>query len=126
MTCIYLAEDTPDDALIVKAVLRSHGSYQVREFGDGLSLLQAVQEEPPDLVMLDIILPLVTGLAVARLLRFHDDTRHIPILMSSSITDADIRQQAQAAGADAFVPKPVDMATMKAELTRLLETRTAR
>lgn len=119
-TRVYLAEDTPDDALIVRAVLRSHGDYEVTEFKDGLSLFQAVQEEPPDLVLLDIILPLVTGLAVARLLRFHDDTKGIPILMSSSITDSDIREQAREAGADAFVAKPVDMAAMKAELTRIL------
>lgn len=120
MKRIYLAEDTPDDALILRAILASHGDYEVTEFQEGLSLFQTVQENPPDLVMLDIILPLVTGLAVARLIRFHEDTRGIPILISSSITDADIREQALAAGADAFVAKPVDPEAMRAELTRLL------
>lgn len=117
---IYLAEDTPEDLLITRAILEGAGPWEFHEFSDGLSLFQRVQEDPPDLLVLDIILPRLTGLAVTRLLKFHERTRHLPVVIVSSITDADIRARVEGVGADAFVPKPLNGPTLADEVTRLL------
>jgi CheY-like chemotaxis protein len=118
---IYVAEDTPEDALILEAVLQRPGGRQLRFFSDGLALYRAVRQDPPDLLVLDLILPSLGGLALARLLKLHDHYRHIPILISSSITDPDLRERVTRAGADAFVPKPCDPQQMEREVARLLE-----
>lgn len=119
---IYLGEDTPEDLLITRAILEGAGPWELHEFSDGLSLFQRVQADPPDLLLLDIILPRLTGLAVTRLLKFHDRTRHLPVIVVSSITDGDIRARAQAAGADAFLAKPLQGPELASEVARLLAT----
>lgn len=117
---IYLAEDTPEDLLITRAILEGAGPWELQDFSDGLSLFQRVQADPPDLLVLDIILPRLTGLAVTRLLKFQEATRDLPVVVVSSITDPDIRARAQAAGADAFLPKPLEGPELASEVARLL------
>lgn len=115
---IYIAEDSPTQALFVKSILRHDPSLEVSVFEDGLELYRAVQKNPPQLVILDIILPTLTGLAVCRLLKFHERYQSLPILMVSSITDEDIRERARLVGADAFLPKPLK----KKELQEAVES----
>lgn len=117
---IYLAEDTPEDLLITRAILEEPGRWELHEFHDGLSLFRQTQMDPPDLLVLDFILPRLTGLAVTRLLKFHERTRHLPVVVVSSITDADIRSRAMEAGADAFLSKPLEGRTLADEVERLL------
>ena len=121
MPRIYIAEDTPEDALLLEAVLEHEGSREIRFFDNGLELYRAVRRDPPNMLILDIILPGLGGLAITRLLKLHDHYRHIPILVSSSIIEADIRDQVLRAGADTFLPKPYDPEQMDQEVTRLLE-----
>ena len=89
-------------------------------FQDGLSLYQQILKDPPACLISDIILPNLTGLAVARLLKFHDRFKTLPILMVSSITDADIEQQALAVGANAFLSKPLKKAELQSKVSELL------
>ena len=121
MPRIYIAEDTPEDALLLEAVLEHEGTREIRFFDNGLELYRAVRRDPPNLLILDIILPGLGGLAITRLLKLHDHYRHLPILVSSSIIEADIRDQVRNAGADTFLPKPYDPEQMDREVTRLLE-----
>lgn len=120
MRRIFIAEDTPEDALVLEAVLARTEGRQVRFFSDGLELYRTVRRDAPDLLILDIILPGLGGLALTRLLKLHDHTRHIPIVVSSSIIDPDIRERVTRAGADAFVPKPFDPDEMEREVSLLL------
>jgi CheY-like chemotaxis protein len=117
---IYLCEDTPEDALIATAILARLGDVEVVHFADGLAVYRAVKKAPPDLIMLDIILPTLSGLAITRLLKFDGRFEQIPILVASSIIDADIEQRARVAGANVFLHKPYDMEILQGEATRLL------
>jgi len=103
---IYIAEDNTLQTELMKAALGTVESYQTTFFDDGLELYQKVQESKPDLLILDIILPSLTGLAITRLLKFHDNYRDIPILVTSSITEKTIAEKAHKVGADKFLPKP--------------------
>lgn len=103
---IYVAEDDPSLIGLLQVILKIHTRYQVKFFTDGLDIYNNTQESPPDLLLLDILLPTLSGLAVTRLLKFEDHYSHIPVIIMSSVTDPDIREQVKYAGADLFLPKP--------------------
>lgn len=119
-TKIYIAEDYAPNAALMQELLDGHPQYEVTIFNDGLDLYQRVQLDPPGLLVLDIILPSLTGLAIARLLKFQLDFRKIPIMVVSSVTDDDIGEQAAQYGADAFLRKPFDSDVFLKEISRLL------
>jgi DNA-binding response OmpR family regulator len=105
MATILLAEDDADIQFLVAFKLR-RGGYQVREFGDGLSALADAREHPPDLAILDIMMPGMTGLEVCRELRKDPATAHIPVILLTALAqEADITA-GFAAGADDYVLKP--------------------
>lgn len=120
MKRIYIAEDQRDLAELIKMILSNDARYTTRVFPDGLKAYRAVREDPPDMLILDILLPHLNGLAIARLLKFHQDYRHIPVLVMSSIIDADIEQRARAAGADGFLAKPFEVHRLQGRVEELL------
>ena len=120
MKKVYLAEDSPTQALFVRSILKNNAELEVQVHEDGLAIYRAVVENPPDLLILDIILPNLTGLAVCRLLKFHDKFKSLPLLMVSSINDADIAERALKAGADEFMHKPLKKAELLAAVDRLM------
>jgi putative two-component system response regulator len=110
---IYVAEDTPEHRLLIETLLSTtHPEWTVRIFEDGLEAYLATLEAPPQLLILDIIMPGMSGLAAVRLLKLHELYRNIPILMVSSMIDADIQQRALRAGADGYMRKPYDPAEL--------------
>ncbi|MDQ2816035.1 MAG: response regulator [Actinomycetota bacterium] len=105
MATILLAEDDADIRLLVTLKLRQAG-YQVREFGDGLSAVADAREHPPDLAILDIMMPGMSGLEVCQELRKDLATAKIPvILLTAFAQEADITA-GLAAGADDYIVKP--------------------
>ncbi len=116
---IYVVEDSPTQALGVKRTLKSLQPVEVKLFSDGLEAHRAVQSCPPDLLLMDLLVPSLHGLALCRLLKFHADFQHIPVLIFSSITEVDILEQTQAAGADAFLPKPFDPEQLVSRVRKL-------
>lgn len=117
---IYIGEDQPVLVKLIKTALSKKGEYDPYFFPDGLELYRKLQEEPPYMLVLDIIMPSMTGLAIARLVKFHEHYSHIPVLMMSSITDKDIRDKVEKVGANAFLPKPFKVQDLIAEIDRLI------
>lgn len=117
---IYIAEDQPLQSELMRAALESRENYQCEFYSDGLELYRRVQEDPPDLLVLDIILPSLSGLAITRLLKFHDNYNNIPVLVISSITEHDIKEQAVKTGADEFLAKPFQVHDFLDSITSLL------
>jgi len=117
---IYIAEDQPLHAELIQSALEANG-YQLVVFNDGLSVYQEVQENIPDLLILDIILPNLSGLAVSSLLKFHDKYAKLPILIISSITDPNLKELTQKTGADAFMPKPFKVRDLSEKVAQLLQ-----
>jgi DNA-binding response OmpR family regulator len=119
---VYVVEDSPTQALGVKRALLQLPQIKVTLFHDGLEAYRAIQMKKPDLLLMDLILPSLHGMALCRLLKFHLDYKHIPLLIFSSITESDIAEQVRRAGADEFLPKPFDPAVL-VERVRALMTR---
>jgi CheY-like chemotaxis protein len=120
MKRIYVTEDSPTQALRVKRILSELPDTQVTFFNDGLETYLAVVDNPPDLLLLDLILPTLHGLAICRLLKFHDDHKKIPIAIFSSVTESDLATQAASVGADGFLRKPFTAEELLQEVWRLL------
>lgn len=120
---IYIAEDQPMHQELMRAAIESqkYYDYSIKFFSNGLELYQTVLEDPPDLLILDIILPNLTGLAISRLLKFHDDYVNIPIIMVSSITESDLHDQVVKVGANIFLPKPLNMKDLINQINQLLQ-----
>ncbi|MGI5845091.1 MAG: response regulator [Candidatus Xenobium sp.] len=103
---IYVADDDPQISDIIRVSLSRVEGLEATFFDNGLELLQAVQESPPDAILSDIILPRLDGLAVTRLVKYDEQYQDIPMLVVSSIIDTGIEEQAIKAGADGFLRKP--------------------
>jgi len=105
MSTILLVEDDPDILHMVAYKLRRAG-FEVVETTDGLAALDACRREPPDLVLLDVRMPRMDGIAVCRELRAGPRTGDVPIVMLSARARDQDRELAYAAGATDYVVKP--------------------
>lgn len=105
MATVLVAEDDADIRMLMTLKLTRAG-HQVRGFGDGLSAAADAREHLPDLAVLDIMMPGMSGLEVCRELRKHPATANVPvILLTAMATEANIAA-GLAAGADDYIVKP--------------------
>jgi len=100
-------------------LLRKEG-YAPLEASNGREALQKVQDEKPDLVLLDIMMPELNGLEVCRRLKSNEDTRLIPVVLITAVHSHDEKIKAIDAGADDFVNKPINIAELRARVRSLL------
>ena len=114
---ILVVDDDPKVVALVTAYLRRAG-HGVIAAGDGQEAERLIREEQPRLVVLDVMLPKVDGLALVRSLR---DRRHpVPILMVSALGDVDDRLRGLSGGADDYLPKPFSPAELVERVTAIL------
>ena len=105
MSTILLVQDDSDIRQLVAYKL-TQGGFTVIEAQDGVAALREANREPPDLVILDVRLPQMSGLDVCRQLRAGIRTEQVPIIMLTARTRAQDLEQAYAAGATDHVAKP--------------------
>lgn len=118
---VYVADDDPAMRQLVTMAMAVIPDVALQVFDNGLDLLRAVQEAPPDLVVTDIMLPRLEGLAVAGFIKFDDALHHVPVLVISSVMDRDIAHQVQDVGADDFLHKPFRPSELRQKVLSLLE-----
>ena len=116
---ILMVEDEEDIAFILRFLLERNG-YQVDHAGDGRQALDRLRGDPPDAVLLDIMLPYHDGLEIVERMRAEDAWRSVPVLMlTAKAREADI-VRALELGADDYVTKPFQPEEVLARLRRLL------
>jgi len=116
---ILVVEDHPLNRELVVDLLEAAG-YTVRQAADGRGLLARVQTERPGLILLDLQLPGVDGLTLARQLTADPATRRIPLLAMSAYAQPEEEAQAMAAGCAGFLAKPLDTRALVQTVSRLL------
>ena len=117
---ILLVDDYPDALEIWGLYLRSLG-YEVETAEDGVSAVDEAHRLHPDVIVLDLELPGITGFEAALRLRAADDTRDIPLIAATGYSHVKQLQQARDCGFDSIVVKPCEPATLVAEIERLLQ-----
>ena len=118
---ILIAEDDRAVRESLGRALRLEG-YEVVTVTNGAEALASVTERPPELVLLDVSMPIVDGLTVARVLRGEGD--RVPILMLTARTETRDRVAGLDAGADDYLPKPFDLEELLARVRALLRRAT--
>ncbi|MFN7020638.1 MAG: response regulator [Phycisphaerales bacterium] len=116
---VLVVEDEADLADLVSYNLRRAG-YDVEVARDGSAALRMASEIPPDLVVLDLMLPKVTGLEVAREIRTNPKTNGLPILMLTAKAEEADQVAGLQVGADDYVTKPFSMNVLLARVEALL------
>ena len=113
---ILVCDDDPSLRELVRAVLGPR--YRFIEAADGAEALSIAHEERPDLIVLDVMLPGLSGIEVLEELRSTDALKEIPVVVITAWSHAEI--DVQVAGADRFVSKPFDPDDLSAAVEELL------
>jgi two-component system alkaline phosphatase synthesis response regulator PhoP len=117
MPSILLIDDTASVLAALEYCLKSVG-YEVLVAGDGRTGLRLAAERPLDLIMLDLEMPLMNGVAVCRTLKADPLLSRIPVLMMTGQATQEARRQALAAGAVVVMSKPFDLEVLEATVAR--------
>jgi DNA-binding response OmpR family regulator len=117
---ILIVEDEEVIAKMLKDRLQTLG-FAVAIEADGLQGLKKAREWNPDLIILDIMLPEMDGYRVARLLKYDETYKHIPIIMLTARTQPADRQKGMAAGADLYITKPFEADDLLKKINELLK-----
>lgn len=116
---VLVVDDQDDERQIQRAML-THLGFDVREAADGVSALADATSSPPDLVLLDIAMPRMDGVAVCRALRADPRTAEVPVLFFTASVVGDLEAIAADAGAQGILAKPVDPRQVAGEVRRIL------
>ncbi len=106
---ILIVEDEPTNQAILQTVVEDIIGARAVLAGDGQEALVAVQQERPDLIILDLMMPVLDGFAVAQRLKGDPATAAIPIIALTAMARQQDEAAALRAGCDAFVAKPFDL-----------------
>lgn len=118
---ILHVEDNPANRMIVRDLMHFRG-YRVVEAMDGEEALAAAERERPDIILMDVQLPRVSGLEAARRIKAREDLRHIPIVAVTSFALSGDEQKALAAGCDGYIAKPYKPRELLKLIQNLLPT----
>ena len=106
MPKILIADDEPSLRLLVKATLSVNKSFDLIEAADGNEALTKAQTELPDLILLDVMMPHLSGFEVCERLKNNPDTKNIIIIMLTAKGQQSDRDWAISVGSDYFLTKP--------------------
>lgn len=121
MKKILLVDDSVTIQEIISNYFRSRSSFQVITAEDGEIALDQIRNAPPDLIILDIILPKINGLALLRDIRRMGNAGNIPvILISGQMFDDAIKNEGFELGAVDFLEKPIDMSYLLEKVNSIL------
>jgi phosphoserine phosphatase RsbU/P len=118
---VLIAEDSRIQAKILEQFLVQAG-YQVRVASDGAAALRSAQEDRPDVVVSDIEMPHMNGYELCRAIKHSPDLSNVPVVLLSTLSDAEDIIRGLDAGADNYVTKPYDPKYLIGRLESLLET----
>lgn len=119
---LLIVDDNIPNCELLEAYL-SDDDYEIRSVHDGHAALAAVAEREPDLILLDIMMPRLSGYEVCQQLKSEEETRGIPVLMVTALNEMGDIEKAVVAGCDDFLTKPVNKLELRTRVRSLLRVR---
>ena len=119
---ILIVDDNQQNCELLEAYLSGEG-YQIDVAYDGVTTLERVGVDQPDLILLDIMMPKLSGYEVCQQLKLKEETRNIPVIMVTALNEVAAIEKAVKAGADDFLTKPVNKLELTTRVRSLLRVR---
>ena len=116
---VLLVEDTEDNRFMMRRLLEMSG-YRVVEAMNGEEAVQLARAESPQLILMDLSLPVIDGLAATRLIRKVPALQSTPIIAVSAHDTSDFQDEAVEAGCNSYVTKPIDFNELELLIQQLL------
>ncbi len=116
---ILVVDDHEDNIEVLRVRLDSWG-YRTDACYNGHDALAFVKATPPDLILLDVMMPEISGIEVAQQIKANKDLPFIPIIMQTALDSTEDKVEGLEAGADDYITKPIDFAELKARLRSML------
>ncbi|MFT5369896.1 MAG: two-component system sensor histidine kinase/response regulator [Candidatus Latescibacterota bacterium] len=120
---VLLVDDDLRNLRVLEGCLAPMG-YDLNRVQDGKGALAKVAADPPDIILLDVMMPLMSGFEVCTRLKSNPETQFIPIILVTALSDRASRVSGIEAGADDFITKPVDAFELRARVKSLLRIKT--
>ena len=117
---VLLVEDTEDNRFMMRRLLEMTG-YRVVEAMNGEEAVKLAKTESPNLILMDLSLPVIDGLAATRLIRKLPEFKSTPIIAVSAHDTTDFQSEAIEAGCNTYVTKPIDFNELEELIAKLLQ-----
>ena len=118
---LLIVEDSDDARYFMRLALEQLG-YLIVEAENGAVAVEIAQRERPDIILMDLSLPILDGIEATEKIRASDGLRDVPIIAVTAHQETDFRVEAKAAGFDAYVTKPIDIDFLSELIKGLLAT----
>lgn len=115
-----LCVDDSDLILLMERLVLAREGYELVTASDGEEALARAEENRPDLILLDVVMPRMSGLEACRRLRADERTRNVPIIMLSTRADEEELAAAYGSGCDDYLTKPIDGQILLAKVRKAL------
>jgi DNA-binding response OmpR family regulator len=117
---ILVVDDETDVVIIIKTALQAEG-FDVASATNGPDALEEARETTPDLIVLDVMMPGMTGFDVLRELKANEKTAKVPVIMLTGVSDRKKIQEAIESGIEYYVVKPFDFDDLLSKIRQALE-----
>ena len=117
---LLLVEDTEDNRFMMRRLLEMEG-YRVVEARNGEEAVKVAKDEKPALILMDLSLPIIDGLAATKLIRLMPEFKDVPIIAVSAHDIADFQEEALTAGCNRYITKPIDFGELENLIAELLQ-----
>ena len=121
---ILIVEDNDLNLKLFRDLLGAHG-YEITETKDGLEAINLVHHIRPDLILMDIQLPEISGLDITKKIKSDRDIAHIPIIAVTAFAMKDDEEKIMNAGCQAYISKPISIGPFLETVKRFLEEKTS-
>lgn len=116
---LLIVDDSPT-ALMMNSMLLGRGAYTIVSAKDGQEAVEKATSSPPDLIVMDVMMPRMNGIDACRAIRQHEATRMVPIILITTRGEEEYVAQGFAAGCNDYVTKPVNSTELMAKVRALL------
>lgn len=117
---ILIVEDNELNMKLFNDLLQAHG-YATLQVKDGRSVVEITRKNRPDLILMDIQLPEISGLEITKMLKADDDLRSIPVVAVTAFAMKGDEQKIRNGGCDGYIAKPISVASFLQTVSRFLE-----